>query len=170
MSYHQHIEIGNYTQIRLIFSVEISDSGSVTNAIFANNPLSKSYPFYNFTGAPSSADGAANLVNGVFGMGNPFGPGNSGAPNLEIGTLLNSSNIDRYYEGMELLAGTGGPAPLGTIVSSARITSYNGEKRKCILDNSLSGTWGPTAPPSTIPNYNIDNADSNGFIYYKSDC
>ena len=64
MSNRRYIELSSTYRNRKLypnpadFSVEISDSGSVTNAIFANNPLSKSYPFYNFTGAPSSAEGS----------------------------------------------------------------------------------------------------------------
>ena len=188
MSNKRYIELSSTYRNRNLypnaadFSVQIADSGSTTDGTKAYNPLSKSYPFYNFTGAPSTAVRSGLLVGaapppaglgttGTIGGGpappppdiNPFGSGNSSAPNLNYVNVngvpnVISSNIDRYYEGMQFHGGTATVTPVNSTTSS-RIAIYDGEKRKCTLDNSLSGIWGTAG---SYPAYLIDNADSDG--------
>ena len=90
MSNKRYIELSSTYRNRKLypnaadFSVQIADSGSTTDGTKAYNPLSKSYPFYNFTGAPSTAVRSGLLVGAVppAGLGTTGTIGGAGAPDL----------------------------------------------------------------------------------------
>ena len=140
MSNKRYIELSSTYRNRNLypnpadFTVLIADSGSVTDAVFAQNPLSKAYPFYNFTGAPGTNAiptlPTEFVTMGIFGQGlgarvNLFSLGNRSKVGLDIGhfvsaatspffgevALQNSSSVDGYYDGMTFVGGDNAAAP-----------------------------------------------------------
>ena len=140
MSNNRYIELSSTYRNRNLypnpaeFEVQIASSGSSTLAALAQNPLSKAYPTFNFTGAPGTPQNAIPTVAsdfitmGTFGIGlgsrvNLFGLGNASKVGLDIGffistalpvppspffgevALQNSASIDGYYDGMTIVCG-----------------------------------------------------------------
>ncbi len=172
MSNNRYIELSSTYRNRNLypnpaeFEVQIASSGSSTLAALAQNPLSKAYPTFNFTGAPGTPQNAIPtaasdfITMGTFGLGlgsrvNLFGLGNASKVGLDIGhfvstapspffgevALQNSASIDGYYDGMTFVCGdnAGGiPPPTGGHNTSSRIIYFDGEKRMVELENSIN--------------------------------
>ena len=108
MSNNRYIELSSTYRNRNLypnpaeFEVQIASSGSSTLAALAQNPLSKAYPTFNFTGAPGTPQNAIPtaasdfITMGTFGLGlgsrvNLFGLGNVSKIGLDIGHLCINS-------------------------------------------------------------------------------